>query len=100
MTTWYSNDFAPVVSFTEAVGTTVISTDPIDIWGILVANDSSTIVEVRFRHADNSEEFMSVNVEDGDYKVIDIPFIADRGIEVNINLDRVGVSIFHSQAGR
>jgi hypothetical protein len=72
----------------------------ITVYGIIIANNHATQpASVEFQSADEDVKF-TLNCPAQDSKVMDIEFVADKGLEIDsIGDASVIVSVFHSQAG-
>ena len=71
------------------------------VHGIVVANSHTTAVEIDFQTGSGTTKF-TVTVPAQDSKLIDWPFIADGGLNVDAlssNGTSVFVSVWHSAAG-
>lgn len=73
------------------------SGEPIYVWGIMVSNTTAGIVTIE--EANTSTVIMRFDVNTADkIQVMDIPFMADKGLQVTTPASCV-VTVFHSNAG-
>lgn len=82
--------------------TQIANGDPVYVFGYTIANAGGTNnIEVTLRTAETSPTTISIiELDTTDVLSFDIPFIADKGIEVLASTDdEINFTIFHSNAG-
>ena len=98
-------EFAP--RFTQgnmgATVTVAASGASIDVYGVVVANTGSTDRTVVFTTTDSpTSDVLFVRAEAEATVVVEIPFLADRGLDVALDTstdNNVQVTVFHSNVG-
>ncbi len=79
---------------------TIESGEPIAVFFIIVSNAHSDAAEVDFQTGDGTATEFTVSVPANDSIVLDVPYIADKGIKLpSIGNANVIVSVFHSAPG-
>ena len=73
-----------------------ISTNTFYVYGIIVANEAATVVDIDIQNGAGTVTIMEITVPADSTVVMNVPFLADTGLRVAAESSNTKVTVLHS----